>query len=102
MPRESARGALVRTPREVLAARERTDQRIVAVEPAAFDARGAAQYLGISRAHLMRLVSSGRAPAGVKLGTRRIFPRATLAAWLEAGALPVVRWQVLQRETGSR
>lgn len=98
---DSARGALDRTPHES-AAGERTDGQTVAVEPAAFDARGAAQFLGISRAHLMRLVSSGRAPAGAKLGARRIWSRAALAIWLEADCPPLVKWQAIRRAGGGK
>ena len=100
MSPKGVRGAPARAPRDESAAGERTDECILAVEPAAFDARGAAQFLCISRAHLMRLVASGRAPAGVKLGTRRIFPRAELAAWLAAGC--PVRWEAIRRAEGGR
>lgn len=102
MPPESARGAQARAPRDESATGERTDPRIVAVEPGAFDSCGSAQFLCISRAHFMRLVSSGRAPAGAKLGARRIWSRTELASWLEAGCPPLVKWQATRGQAGRR
>jgi predicted DNA-binding transcriptional regulator AlpA len=72
------------------------------VQPAAFDARAAAAFVGVSRAHWLRLAASGRAPRGMKLGARRVWSRAELSAWIEAGAPALVRWQAMRGERGCR
>lgn len=100
MEPEKARGAQSRTP-HTSAAGERHDRSILALDRAAIDARDAAAFVGISRAHWLRLVSCGRAPRGLKLGARRVWSTVELAAWIEAGAPPLVKWEAL-RERGSR
>ena len=99
MPPECARGAHGRTPRES-AAGERTDTHIVAVGPAAFDARAAAAFVGVnSRAHLLRLVAAGRAPRGIELGAHCVWSRVELAVWIEAGT-PGIATRAARRPTG--
>jgi predicted DNA-binding transcriptional regulator AlpA len=65
----------------------------------AVTARDAARLLGISRAQLYRLHSSGRLPQPVYLGTKA--PRwsvTELRAWLAAGAPPRDQWERQKRE----
>lgn len=68
---------------------------IVSASQLAVDAPEVAKLLGISRAHWLRMVSSGRAPRGVKLGARRVWVVTELRDWLEAGAPSAARWQEL-------
>lgn len=65
-------------------------------EPAALSAPDAAAYVGVSRAHWLRLVASGRAPRGMKLGARRVWSRAELGRWIQAGAPALVLWLAMQ------
>lgn len=101
MPTESEWGTPHRTPHES-AACKRPDELTVAVDPAAFDARGSAAFVAVSRAHWLRLVASGRAPRGMKLGARRVWSRAELTAWIEAGAPPLARWMTMHGRGGGR
>lgn len=66
-------------------------RKAVEIEPVAMNACKAAAFCGVSRAHWWRLVASGRAPRGIKLGARRVWVKAVLAGWLEAGAPAVGR-----------
>lgn len=59
----------------------------------ALSAEEVAELLGISRAHVWKLLSSGRLPEPVRLGRAVRWSRTTLEAWMEAGAPPVDRWQ---------
>ena len=54
-----------------------------------------AEVLGISRAHVWRLHSSGRIPKPVRLGRAVRWNRKTLENWLEAGGPPRDRWEIL-------
>lgn len=65
-------------------------------QPLALDARAVAAAIGVSRAHWLRLVSSGRAPLGVKLGTSRRWARSELELWLEAGCPSFARWEEMR------
>jgi predicted DNA-binding transcriptional regulator AlpA len=70
-------------------------------QPLTVDARDASQLLGISRAQLYKLHSSGRLPLPVHLGVRA--PRwviAELQEWLASGAPPRDQWERLKREGG--
>lgn len=62
----------------------------------AVDLGTAASLVGVSRAHFARQVSSGRAPRGLLIGRRRVFLVEELAAWLQAGAPALVKWQALR------
>lgn len=64
--------------------------------PLAVDARDAARMCGVSVAHWYALIAGGRAPAGIRLGRRRLWAVAELSAWLEAGAPTADRWAVMQ------
>lgn len=62
------------------------------VQPAAFTAEEAADYLRISRAGVYRLMKNGELPRA-KIGDRTVVRRVDLDAFLEASVLtdPVVR-----------
>ena len=62
-------------------------------ERLALTAEEVAELLGISRAHVFRLQSSGRLPRPIRLGRAVRWPRITLEAWLAAGAPPRDRWE---------
>lgn len=66
----------------------------------ALPAADAARLLGISRAHLLKLHSTGQLPAPVRLGRSVRWNRAELVAWLAAGAPPRVRWVQLWKGAG--
>ena len=59
----------------------------------ALTAEEIAGLLGISRAHLWRLNSSGRLPRPIRLGRAVRWNRTTIEAWLAAGAPPRDRWE---------
>lgn len=65
--------------------------------PLAVDAKGAANLLGVSERHIDTLHSSGRMPAPIHLGTRRLWHVGTLNAWLAAGAPSRDEWERLAR-----
>lgn len=74
-----------------------------AVGRMALSAEEVALLLGISRAHVFRLASSGRLPRSVRLGRAVRWDRATLQAWLSAGAPTRDQWEAMQSEAqGSR
>jgi excisionase family DNA binding protein len=52
------------------------------------DIEQAARELGVARRTLTRWQTEGVAPPSVKLGTRRLFKRATIIAWLEKKETP--------------
>jgi len=64
----------------------------------ALSAEEVAEALGISRAHVFRLASSGRLPSSFRLGRAVRWDKATLEAWLAAGAPPRERWEALRSE----
>ena len=66
------------------------------IAPLLVDAVEAARLLGISRAHLYALLSSGRLPAPVRLGRAVRWHRDTLIEWVRAGAPAPERWQALR------
>lgn len=68
----------------------------------ALSAEEVAEALGISRAHVFRLASSGRLPRSFRLGRAVRWDRATLEAWLAAGAPPRDKWEALRAEDGGR
>ena len=63
------------------------------IEKLGLSADEVAELLGISRAHVWKLLSSGRLPKPVRFGRAVRWSRATLEAWMEAGAPAVDRWQ---------
>lgn len=64
----------------------------------ALSAEEVADVLGISRSHVFRLASSGRLPRSLRLGRAVRWDRATLEAWLAAGAPPRDRWETMQAD----
>lgn len=81
---------------------EQDDARGVPVEtdqqslPLAVGAREASRLASVSSRTWARLVASGRAPAGIRLGRSRRWLVSELRAWLAAGAPPRERWDALR------
>ena len=73
-----------------------TEPPTTAHAPLAVDARDAARLCGVSTAHWYGLLSTGRAPAGIRLGRRVVWTVADLAAWLAAGAPSRDRWDAIR------
>jgi len=63
----------------------------------ALSADEVAEALGISRAHVWKLTSTGRLPKPVHLGRAVRWPRKDLEAWLAAGAPSRDRWEADQQ-----
>jgi len=61
--------------------------------PLAVSAREAARLVNVSARHWAGLVARGRAPAGVRLGRRRVWPLEELRGWLAAGAPSREHWE---------
>lgn len=72
-----------------------------AVTPAAVDDVGAAALVSISRGLWRKLVSSQRAPQGMKFGACRRWSRNEIVAWIDAGAPPLDDWRELWTERGA-
>lgn len=70
---------------------------LLPVEPLALGAAAAAAAIGVSRRHWLALADSGRAPAGLRLGRRRLWPAEELRAWVAAGCPPRARWDALRQ-----
>lgn len=64
----------------------------------ALSAGEVAKLLGISRAHVWRMHSSGRLPPPVRLGRAVRWERAAIEGWLSAGAPSRDRWESMCRE----
>jgi len=58
-----------------------------------------AKMLGISRAHVWRLLSSGRIPRPVRFGRSVRWDRWTIEEWLAAGAPTRERWEAMQTQS---
>ncbi len=56
-----------------------------ALEPWAVNAASAANLLGISRAHFLRLRAAGNVPEPVRIGRRVLWRIDELRDWLESG-----------------
>lgn len=56
-----------------------------------------ADLLGISRAHVWRLLAGGKLPQPVRLGRSVRWDRWTIEEWMAAGAPPRERWEEMQR-----
>jgi excisionase family DNA binding protein len=63
--------------------------------PLALSAEQVAKLLGISRAHLWRLHSSGRVPRPLRFGRAVRWDRGTLERWLAAGAPTREQWETM-------
>ena len=69
-------------------------------EPALLTVRGAAQWLGISRALLYRSLQSGQVPLKpIVLGNTRYLARRQLEAWLDHHVSPIA--EPTERDTGA-
>lgn len=64
-----------------------------AAQPLAVGDTDAAHRLGIGRTLFRRLVNSGRAPAGIRLGGRAVWIVSELNEWLAAGAPGFDQWE---------
>ncbi|MGE3109340.1 MAG: helix-turn-helix transcriptional regulator [Phycisphaerales bacterium] len=62
----------------------------------AVSAEELAELLGVSRAHIFRMMSSGRLPSPIRLGRVVRWSRATIDGWLAAGAPPRDRWEQMR------
>jgi len=65
--------------------------------PLAVTADEVAELLGVSRAHVWRLHSSGRLPSPVRFGRAVRWDRQMLALWLAAGAPPREKWAEMNK-----
>ncbi|MBI3834114.1 MAG: helix-turn-helix domain-containing protein [Planctomycetes bacterium] len=62
----------------------------------ALSADEVAAMLGISRAHVWKLASTGRLPRPIRLGRAVRWDRKNLEAWLAAGAPSRDRWEAVR------
>jgi len=62
----------------------------------------AAKLCGISRVTWRRWDSAGRIPQGLKIGGARLWRRAELIAWVEAGSPNRERWQAILHASSKR
>ena len=72
------------------------------VEPLAVSGPEAARLVGVSSRHWARLDARGLAPAGVRLGRRRVWTLEELRAWLAAGCPSRDSWDALREARGGR
>lgn len=70
------------------------------IQPIATDGEGVSRLTGISRSHWYRLVATGRAPVGFRLGKSRRWMVEEIRTWLAAGAPPRDRWEAMQAKGG--
>lgn len=70
------------------------------VEQLALTATELASRLGISRAHVWKLLSLGRLPAPVRLGRAVRWDKRVVDAWLAAGAPPSAQWERMKDSRG--
>ena len=73
-----------------------------AVEPLLISDVQAAAMCGLSRASWHRLAVRGAVPASVKLGRRRLWNRAEICAWCEAGCPDRRTWEAMKAAAGRR
>lgn len=71
-------------------------------EQLALTATELATRLGISRAHVWKLLSLGRLPAPVRLGRAVRWDKRVVDAWLAAGAPPLVQWERMKQAERAR
>ncbi|MFN0135695.1 MAG: helix-turn-helix transcriptional regulator [Phycisphaerae bacterium] len=72
-------------------------RRAVDDERLALSATALANRLGISRAHVWKLLSLGRLPAPVRLGRAVRWDKRIVDAWLAAGAPPLSQWERMKQ-----
>jgi excisionase family DNA binding protein len=63
-------------------------------EPLQVDIKTAAQLIGVSRSFLYELMGSAKFPVKpVRLGSKILFNRRQLVAWIEGGCQSAERWR---------
>lgn len=83
---------------------DRNDAQNVTPEALAFDpalllaASALARLLGVSRATIAKLHSSGRLPKPVRLGRRVLWSRTDITAWIAADCPSRDRWDVMRED----
>jgi len=65
--------------------------------PLLISAVEAGRLCGISRTTWFGLLSSGRAPRGIRLGRCRRWSVDELRGWIAAGCPPQERWEIMRR-----
>jgi len=72
-----------------------------ALAPIALSAEQVAELLGVSRAHIWRMLQRGQLPAPARLGRLSRWDRRTVEAWLAAGA-PAARHDEKREDSAPR
>ena len=65
-------------------------------------AKELAARLGISRAHVWKLLSLGQLPPPVRLGRAVRWDKRVIDAWLTAGAPPMAQWELMKAPDDAR
>ena len=65
------------------------------VEPLGLAATEAAAFVGVSRSFWWKAHSAGKIPAPVRVGSKALWRRDELTAWMHAGCPPRDKWAVL-------
>lgn len=73
------------------------ERRKAGVEQLGLTARELASRLGISRAHVWKLLSLGRLPEPVRLGRAVRWDKRVIDAWLAAGAPSAAQWEQMKQ-----
>lgn len=71
------------------------------IAPIALSAEQVAELLGVSRAHIWRMLQRGQLPAPARLGRLSRWDRRTVEAWLAAGA-PAARRDEKREDSAPR
>ena len=69
------------------------------IEQLTFTAKELAARLGISRAHVWKLLSLGQLPSPVRLGRAVRWDKRVIDAWLAAGAPAMAQWERTNTKT---
>jgi predicted DNA-binding transcriptional regulator AlpA len=67
-------------------------------KPLLLSAEAAARLIGIGRSLFWSMHSAGKVPLPVGLGKRRLWRRAELEKWVDAGCPERVRWAAMSEE----
>jgi excisionase family DNA binding protein len=62
----------------------------------------AAALCSCSRSHWHALAAAGKIPPSVKLGRKRLWRRAEVAAWIDAGCPDGRTWEAMKASAGRR
>jgi predicted DNA-binding transcriptional regulator AlpA len=65
--------------------------------PHLIDAKISSRSSGVSEATWWRLHAAGKVPAPVKLGSRTLWRREELVAWIEAGCPSRRQWEAMRK-----